>query len=220
MKNKPSKIVRAFTIITGLPGAIPFFKTKKYYQSENSPRKLPKPCILVSNHISLVDFVLYLFAFPFDDIRFLMAEVLFTRAKPLSWLLYKLGAIYVNRTGYDFSFVGEALETLDGGGMVGIFPEGQLPVNGVPFPFKPSATFIALKTDAPIVPVFTDGTYSFLKRTRMIIGDPIYLRDYAKSENPDDKELNELTLLLHDKIYALGDELEKRKNDERKGKKG
>ena len=101
---------------------------------------------------------------------------------------------------------------------VGIFPESRLPVDGKPWPFKPSVVFIALRTDAPIVPMYTDGAYSLKKRTRVMIGEKIYLRDYCADENPSPEEIMRLTKILEDKTFALGEELKKRVEKEN-GKK-
>ena len=214
---KPSRAVTAFVKITGALGAFPFFKYKTYYENkEKQSKKLPKPCILMSNHTYLMDFVLYLTVFPTRYIRFLMAEVLFTKSPALTWLLCKLGGIYVDRDARDFSFMAESIKTLEGGGTVGIFPQSRLPVNGCRWPFKPSIVFIALRSGAPIVPVYTDGQYGIFKRTRIMIGEAVDLRSLCSSRNPDDAEISRLTKLLEDKVYALGTRLDEIRKEETK----
>ncbi|MBQ4631387.1 MAG: 1-acyl-sn-glycerol-3-phosphate acyltransferase [Clostridia bacterium] len=208
--SKMSSFVLGFVKLTGvLPGLL-FFKPKVYKQNKKVKRNLPGNAILMSNHTSLMDFVLYLIVFFFRNIHFLMAEVLFKKGKFFSWFLYKIGGIFVDRDACNFSFVEESLNVLDSGGSVGVFPQGRLPVGGKPFPYKPGIVLIALRTDAPIIPVYTDGNYGLFKRAHVIIGEAIYLRDYVKSENVSDDELKNLTKMLEDKSYALKDELEKR----------
>ena len=87
--------------------------------------------------------------------------------------------------------------------IVGVFPQGRLPVNGKPFPFKPGIVLIALRTNAPIVPVYTDGNYGITKRTRIIIGEEIHLQDYAESADVSSDELMRLTKMLEEKTEAL-----------------
>lgn len=141
-----------------------------------------------------------------------MAEVLFDGRPLLNWFLSSMGGIRVDRNAYDFSFVGEALDILESGQSVGVFPEGRLPRKGeTDLPFKPGIVYIALRTDVPIVPVYTDGNYGLFKRTRVIIGEEINIRDYCNSENPDQSEIQKLTELLKSKVYALKDELERDK---------
>lgn len=202
MNRKPSHFLIAFAKITGYLPALLFFKWK-VYQEDGATRRLPKPCILVSNHRSLMDFVLYLCMFPGRTLRFLMAEVLFNKSRAFSRFLYALGGIRVDRDVYDFGFIGESLEVLDRGGIVGIFPESRLPVNGVPFPFKSSVVQIALNTDAPIIPVYTDGNYGLFKRAHVVIGAPIYLSELRKEGQAPFTQRAELTQYLQDKVYSL-----------------
>lgn len=208
---KPSRVVTWFVRITGAWAAIPFFKPKVYYQNKDMQGKsLPKPSIVISNHVSLLDFVVYLFVFWRNFIRFQVAEVMFNKSGFMSGLLYRLGCIRVDRDTFDFSFIGDSLDALDNGEVLGIFPSGRLPVNGKPFPFKPSAVFIALRTDAPIIPVYTDGQYGLTKRTRIVVGEPIYIKDYCQSPEPSREELETLTHMLEDKVYALRGYIEER----------
>lgn len=211
MRNsqKPSRLLLAFVKLTGILPALLFFKPKIYYMSKETSKKLPKPCILMSNHKSLMDFVLYLMIFPWRTIRFLMAEVLFKKGKLFSWFLYRLGGIYVNRDAFSFDFVAQSLEVLEQGGSVGIFPESRLPVKGKPWPFKPSVAYIGLRTEAPIVPVYTDGSYGLFKRAHVMIGEPIYL------PRMEEKELNQevydrVTAQLQKTVEEMGEELQRR----------
>ncbi|MBQ7870685.1 MAG: 1-acyl-sn-glycerol-3-phosphate acyltransferase [Oscillospiraceae bacterium] len=204
MNRKPSRFLIGFAKVTGYLPALLFFKWKVYKEA-GATRRLPKPCILVSNHRSLMDFVLYLCMFPGRTLRFLMAEVLFNKGRAFSRFLYALGGIKVDRDAYDFGFIGESLEVLDRGGIVGIFPESRLPVNGVPFPFKSSVVEIALHTDAPIIPVYTDGSYGLFKRAHVVIGAPIYLSDLRQEGQSVSAERAALTQYLQDKVYSLRD---------------
>lgn len=197
-----------FVKITGIIPALLFFKPKVLKKANF--KKLPSPCIVVSNHKSLMDFVLYLLVFPFRTIRFLMAEVLFNKGKLFATFLYLLGGVRVDRDAFDFEFVSSSLEVLDKGGTLGVFPEGRLPINNKPWPFTVSAAFIASKTDAPIVPVYTDGNYGITKRAGVVIGEPFVLGDHIKEGLSEEEQLAQLTKLLEEKVFSLKDELEKR----------
>lgn len=210
-KVKQSNFVTAFVKATGFPAALAFYKPKVFYQDKNMKKsKLSKPFILVSNHTSLLDFPLYLFVFFTRSIRFLMAEVLFTKNPFLSRLLYRLGGIYVDRNAYNFSFMGETLEALDNKKSVGVFPQGRLPVNGKCFPFAPSAAFIAAHTDAPIVPVFTDGNYGLFKRTHVMIGNEIRLKELCPENLSEAEAIDFMTKELEKIVFELGNELKRR----------
>lgn len=188
--------------VTGyLPGWLLF--KPRIRLAEGAKRRLPKNCILVSNHTSLLDFALYLLVFPSRTIRFPMAEVLFQKGKFMSALMLALGGIRVDRDGKDFGFVSQCLEVLDQGGTLGIFPQGRLPLNGKPFPFTVSTAFMALQTDAPIIPVYTQGGYGLFKRAQVVIGAPIYLSQWCQPQQGRDEQLKKLTERLEETVYGL-----------------
>ncbi len=199
-----------FVKLTGILPAWLFLKPR-VYRVGGARRRLSKPCMLVSNHKSLLDFVLYLLVFPFRTIRFLMAEVLFNKSKLFGWFLGAIGGIRVDRDSFDFGFVADAIEVMDQGGIVGIFPEGRLPIGGKPWPFTVSTAFIATRApEVPIVPVYTDGNYGLFKRATVVIGEAFFLADYQQDGLDEQAQLAHLTAVLEKKVYALKDEADKR----------
>ena len=209
--NKNKWLVRLFLAFVKITGALPAWLLLKprIHLAPGAKRNLPKACILVSNHISLMDFVLCTLAFPFRTIRFLVAEVLYNRNKWLAIFLRAIGSIRVERDAKSFEFVSHALEVLDKGGAVGVFPQARLPLRGEKFPFTVSTAFIAMHTDAPIIPVYTDGNYGWTKRASLVIGAPIYLQEYCKEGLGEQEQLAHLTALLEEKVFALKEELKK-----------
>lgn len=207
--NKNKWLVSFMLGFVKLTGVLPawLFLKPNIYLAPGAKRTLPKNCILVSNHISLMDFVLCTLVFPFRTIRFLVAEVLYNKSKIFAWFLSAIGSIYVNRDNKNFDFVSDALEVLDEGGTVGIFPQGRLPLKGQQFPFTVSTAFIATHTDAPIVPVYTNGNYGFSKRAGLVIGAPIHLQEYCKEGLSDQEQLAHLTAILEETVYALKEEI-------------
>lgn len=188
-----------------------FTKPKYYLLNDKCSKKLPRPSILVSNHVALVDMPLYWVRFFGTNIRFLVAEVMFNKGSFMNWLLYSVGCLRVDRNHYDFSFIGDSLDCLDKGQVIGIFPSSRLPVDGKPFPFKPSVAIIAMHTNAPIVPIYTDGNYGLFKRTHVMIGEPINIDDLCPDKTlPDTKRARIITTELEKIVYSLGDELKKR----------
>jgi 1-acyl-sn-glycerol-3-phosphate acyltransferase len=192
--------------LTGYVPGLLFYKPK-ITLAPGAKRQLPKGCILVSNHRSLLDFPLYLTVFPLRNVRFLAAEVLFNKGKFMSFLLKGLGCIRVDREGKSFSFVSDAIEILDAGGSLGVFPEGRLPVNGKPFPFTVSTAFIATHCDALIVPVYTDGNYGISKRAHVVIGEAFDLKALDTADRTEDARLEHLTAILRERVYGLADHI-------------
>jgi 1-acyl-sn-glycerol-3-phosphate acyltransferase len=217
MKDKTIEPLVAFVKFTGFPVAIFYMRPKIYYMDQKKKHyKLPKPCIVMSNHTSLWDHPFYMRVFLFRTIHWLMGEVLFQKSKFFSWFLYSMGGIYVDREAHNFNCIRDALKLLEKGKTVGVFPQGRLPVNGVPFPFMPGIAMLATRTDAPIVPVYTDGNYGMFKRVHVIIGEEIYIKDYMKTKKPSGEEIRRLTKILEEKNNELKAELERRLAAEKK----
>lgn len=185
--------IRIFNWFAKITGFIPFwiaFRTKVHYVDKAlQSRKIKGPAIIMSNHIQLFDYVVYIFVFWRRTIRTQAAEVLWKRPM-LGPLLKQLGAIYVNRTTRDFSFCDESVQLLRDGWVLTIFPEARLPKQGEerPLPFKTSSAYIALQSGVPVIPVVTNGSYmNFKHRAQVLIGTPVYAAD-LKKEGKTEKE--------------------------------
>ena len=172
--------------------------------------KIKGPAIIISNHTSIVDFALLLFAFFGRTIRGQMAEVLFKK-KLLGWYLRKMGGIEVNRVTYNFSFIEKSIDILNEGGVLAVFPESRIPRKDEerPLKFKASAAYIAMKTNVPIIPVYTNGKYLKKERARLIVGTPIYVNDYFDSNLSEKKNIRNMINIVRNKILELRDELER-----------
>lgn len=124
-----NKLVLWFVKITGYIPHLFYFKKKVYYvNKQKSSRKIKGSAIIISNHKSVFDFALYMFVFPFRDIYTLVGEVMFEKGKLFGWFLRKLGGIKVERQNYDFDFINKALEKLEKGKVLEIYPESRLPL--------------------------------------------------------------------------------------------
>ena len=200
-----------FTKLTGWLPAWLFFRPKVYYMDPAvQKRRLPRGSILMSNHKSLLDFVLYLIVFFGATVRFQMAEVLFNKGKFFASLLFGWGGIYVNRDSFNPDCLRATVEILEKGGKVGIFPQGRLPVGDKEWPFKPGILYVALQSGAPIIPIYTDGNYGFGKRAHVMIGTPIRLSELTQSNEPDREETARLLHMLEDKTNELKAALKER----------
>ena len=205
-----NKFHLVFTKITGFIPARIFFKWKVYYEpGAEKGKKLPKGSILMSNHRSIWDFILYLMVFFRTTVRFQVAEVIYEKNAFIAWVLKSFGSIRVNRFDFDFSFIEESEKILKDGERVGIFPEGQLPRGGKMSRFTPSCALIALRSGADIIPVYTDGNYGLFKRTHLIIGRKISLRQFCGTEDLSKEILRSCNDHLLGRILELEAELKR-----------
>ena len=171
-----NKIVLWFVKITGFIPQIFYFRKKVYYVNKKTQsRRIKGKAIIVSNHKRLFDFVLLMYLFLGRDIYTIIGEQMYRKNKLFSWFLNKIGGIKVERDAYDFSFLGKAIELLNKGKVIEIFPEGRLPLKEEKdlLPFKPSFVYLALESGAPIIPIYTNGSYAKKERAKVVIGEPI-----------------------------------------------
>ena len=211
--------VQTFTKITAWPVQAVCFRTKVHYEDKRvQKRRIKGKAIIVSNHTSVYDFAVMLFTFPFRTLRYLMAEVLFKR-KRLARFLKNMGGVMVDRDAYDFAFLDECAEILRKGGVVGAFPEGRLPRENEerPLPFAPSTAYLALMSGAPVIPVYTNGSYFQRKRAHVIIGKPVDVSRIVRSELSEKENIEAVNEYLRQRIIELRDELQRQL--ERKNKK-
>lgn len=200
------RIVNWFTKITAWPVQFLCFRTKVLYEDRGvQGRRIRGPAIIVSNHTSVFDYAVYLFVFYSRTLRVQMAEVLF-RKKVLGFYLRQMGGILVNRDTRDFSFLTRSAAVLQKGGVVGIFPEGRLPRSGEdrPLPFQSGAAFLALQTNVPVIPVYTNGSYFSKKRCTVVIGTPVDPGETGSLDLPDKEKIERLSTILRDRVMELG----------------
>lgn len=204
-----------FTKITGFIVWKAVFRARIFYENKDiQSRQIKGPAIIISNHTSVYDFQQYLFVFFGRTLRFQVAELQFE--KPLlGWFLRNLGEIYVDRKNHNFSFMAKSESILRHGGVVGIFPESRIPrpEEERPLPFKSSAAYLALSSQAPVIPVYTDGEYYSRKPSHVIIGTPMYADDIADDNLSDRENIERVTEAMRNKIIELGKMLDERKKE-------
>jgi 1-acyl-sn-glycerol-3-phosphate acyltransferase len=124
----------------------------------HTPCPLPKvgPAILVSNHTSSLD-PLIIQATTGRVIRWMMAGEYYDM-KPMNLVFETIGVILVRRSGRDLAATRAAMRALESGSLLGVFPEGKIETNSDLLPFQSGIGLLALKTGAPVYPVFIDGT--------------------------------------------------------------
>jgi 1-acyl-sn-glycerol-3-phosphate acyltransferase len=212
------KFMQALVKTTAWPVQFLCFRTKIFYENgKKENRKIKGAAIIASNHTSIWDYAVMIFTFPARILRYLMAEILFERNRLLGWFLRSMGGVRIDRNHFDFSFVVKCEEILEKGGVIGVFPEGRLPeaAEETPLPFKPSMAYIALKSGAPIVPVYVTGSYFNRKRNYVMIGEKINVEEIIDENLSERENIEKISAVVRAKIVELGDEI-RRKNEKAK----
>ncbi len=119
------------------------------------------PLIVAVNHVSVIDPPLIGIAVSqVRAPRFVGKEELF-RFPPSGWLLRRIGVIPLDRSRGDVRAVREALEVLQGGGCMVLFPEGTRSRTGRPGKPKPGVGLMARQAGASVVPARVVNTRSW-----------------------------------------------------------
>jgi 1-acyl-sn-glycerol-3-phosphate acyltransferase len=154
-------------------------------------------CILVANHLGILDPPLVYVFLDREDITGLVAKKYqsnpFTRG-----LVNLVGGIWLNRGEVDTRAFREAVEYLNRGGMIGISPEGTRSPTQALIHAKTGVAYLADKTRAPILPAGITGTeraFSMLmrlRRPRLIVrfGSPFTLPPVNRSTRNEDLKRN------------------------------
>lgn len=118
--------------------------------------------IVVSNHASVFDPPLISAAIP-RPVSYMAKQELFA-VNGLSQLITSLGAYPVNRAGFDWRAIRQAIARIEEGWATGIFLEGKRTIDAKIHEPKLGAALIAAKTQAPLLPVCLYGTDKILQR--------------------------------------------------------
>jgi len=96
-------------------------------------------------------------------VSYLARDSLF-RVPVLGWVLRRTHVIPISREAVRSGSIRQALESLEEGFLVGIFPEGTRSSNSELLPFRPGFTALMRRTHQPVYPVGVSGSRRALPR--------------------------------------------------------
>jgi 1-acyl-sn-glycerol-3-phosphate acyltransferase len=121
----------------------------------------PGPLVVVANHESNLDGFVLISAFADRRLTFLSAAHLFERPAVGAYLR-AIGALPVEQDGMNVNSLRRALAILAGGGTVVVFPQGGIDRKTI----QGGAAYLALKAQAPLLPLHLKGTGTALSPRR------------------------------------------------------
>ena len=191
MKKKTDKMI-GYKFFKAILGPIyKFYYNPKFLGLENIP--LDGPIIFAGNHIHIMDQNAIIVSYK-RPIHY-MAKKEYWDSFKTRWFFNAVGCIPVNRSIKDEAATERALEVLNNGGCIGIFPEGtRNKTDAFLLPFKFGAVSMAKKTKATIVPFAVTGDYKFRSKNLVYrFGKPIkYGNDLAKQNEILTKAITDL----------------------------
>ena len=160
--------------------------------------------IIISNHFSLSDPIRLAFVVP-RPMHFMAKQELFD-SKLKRFFLTQLLAFPVYRKQADMLSLKQAMTVLEKKHIFGIFPEGRRSITGELDSFEKGAAFLALRCNAPIIPVYVDPYWKKRRRLRMIVGEPLDAKQI--SETYAGRGVDAVTEAIRDRMQLLKNEME------------
>ncbi|MDD6047548.1 MAG: lysophospholipid acyltransferase family protein [bacterium] len=161
--------------------------------------------IFIANHRSMWDPLILALVSP-RNIHFMAKKELF-ESKVGNFFFRSLYAFPVNRRNVDLQSLKNALKVLDKGEVFGIFPEGKRAVTDSLDEFEKGAAFLAIRSGAPVIPIYIHPDTSRQIRPVMLVGKPIDVSSIVATANKSSL-IDVVTDELSDSIDALRSELE------------
>jgi 1-acyl-sn-glycerol-3-phosphate acyltransferase len=177
-----------------------------------NPERLPATggCIVVTNHLGRLDAILAIMLANREDLVVFIAEK-YQRSAIWRYAVRKLDAVWLNRFEADFHAMRTVLKRLQQGEMLGMAPEGTRSQSGALAEGKPGAAYLAIKANAPLIPVAITGTedrvvLARLRRLRRAditirVGEPFSLPPRGRQDR--DAHLQQCTDEIMCQIAAL-----------------
>ena len=122
------------------------------------PDGLKPPYIIVGNHSSFYDFVYAVRAFYPERVNFVVARKYF-HYSGLRWVMKTARAIPKSLYQTDMNTVVTMFNILKQGGVIGIFPEGQISINGISIDNGEAIAKFVRRAGVPVVRLLTGGAY-------------------------------------------------------------
>ena len=172
---------------------------------------LEGPAVFAANHHSHIDTPLLLSVIP-EPWRHHMAigaaaDYFFGNRVTGTLSALVIGAIPVERNKISRKSADDAAALINDGWSFLLFPEGGRSPDGWGQPFRAGATYLSLRCDVPVVPIYIGGTGRILRKgknlprpsiTRVVFGHPMRARP--------DEDSRRFAARVEAEVSALGDE--------------
>lgn len=162
-------------------------------------------CILCPNHSSWVDPPVVCVNIPQHHAFHIMAKKQLIETPVVGPVISTAGVFGVDRGGNDIVAIKRALKVLKDGRKLLIFPEGTRVAEEGSGEAKTGAIMLAMKTGAPLVPVYMDHDKKPFRRLNVVIGEPYTVKPAGKRATQ--AEYHEAADELLRRIYALEEEI-------------
>lgn len=134
------------------------------------------PYVVIANHRHALDPVAMAYFIRKRQIVFLGKKEL-GKGKLVTNILTRMHCILVDRHNTDMNAMRSCMKAVKMKKILLIFPEGTRHHEGQMEQIESGTAMIALRSKAPIIPIYFDRKLSLFRRTNLIVGDPIPTED-------------------------------------------
>ena len=121
------------------------------------------------------------------------------------------GCIKIDRSNVTMNTMREITDRLKSGQIVSMFPQGRISGDDkAEAGFKSGMTLMAIRSGAPIVPVYIKPRESFFSRLKVVIGERVSVTELY-GERPTFAEIDAATKLLYEREKQLKDLADQRR---------
>ncbi len=180
----------------------------KYYNKDLIPET--GPIIIAGNHMHLFDQNLVIVST--KRMVHYMAKIEYFQDKKKAWFFKMAGCIPVNRQIKDEDAKSSAMEILNNGYALGVFPEGtRNKTDAFLLPFKYGVVSMAQKSGASIVPCAFTGEYKVWKKNYLNVryGKPFKVPKDMDLKDANDKLYKEISNLKKEGLREIRNEKHK-----------
>ena len=139
-------LIRWLLIFNSIIPALILFPIKKIYLRKDKREKHSGPVIISMNHTSFLDYIEALLAFPGRRMFVLVGAKFYAWNPFLTFLLKAMGVIKVDEVTGNMDAVNKAVEQINKGHNILIFPEGHIETEGKLMEYKQAAALISLSS--------------------------------------------------------------------------
>ncbi len=172
----------------------------KVHGLENVPAD--HPVVLCPNHAHAIDPFLICLNLPRRMRVGIMAKKEAMEMPVVGYLLKKAGIFGVDRGHSDLAAVKTAIQTIRSGAHLLVFPEGTRVEHEGEVRAKGGVVMIAMRTDAPLVPVYVGGKHKLFRLTHVVFGEPYAPKTATRHGTAE--EYQEYADEILRRAYALG----------------
>ncbi len=197
----PVPFVQGFIKVTGAIPSLLWLRPKRIYASEKAREKIKGGALIIANHSDFVDPVYLMTVLWYRQHHFICSEEIMD--SKAGGFLRACGCIRIDRKNVTINTMRDITDRLKQGQVVSLFPQGRISVGeDEGAKFKSGMTLMAIRSGAPIIPVYVKPRKSFFDRLKVVIGERVSVTELY-GERPTFAEIDAATRLLYEREKQL-----------------